>query len=300
MNKVVVVGSGHVGMAYANCLINQYTNIDELIIIDIDNKKALGQAIDLSHTSLYANSKMKIKAGSYLDCADAKIVVIAAGISQKSNESRLELLQRNSEIVKSITKKVISSGFNGIFLVVTNPVDVMTYVVKKYSDFPSEKVIGTGTIIDTARCKFLLSEKLNVDIKDIDLYVLGEHGDSLFTLWSSARVGVLDVEDIVLKSDLKQIENKVRKLGYKMIDLKGETSFGIAICLSRITNAIINDENHVLPVSAPYNGVYIGMPAVINKDGIKGVMKIKLTNEEASKLNRSVGIIKEAIEELEG
>ena len=300
MNKVVVVGAGNVGMSYANCLINMCNNIDELIIIDIDNKKALGNAIDLSHGLLFANSNITIKAGSYLDCSDAKIVVIAAGARQKSNESRLELSERNRDIIKNITNRVVSSGFNGIFLVATNPVDIMTFLVKKYSNFKSEKVIGTGTLIDTARCKFLLKEKLNVNIKDIDVYVLGEHGDSAFALWSSARVGTLDIGDIILKSDLKQIENKVKKLGYKIIDLKGETSYAISMCLAKLTNAIINDESCVLPVSAPYNGIYIGMPAVIGKDGIKGVMKIKLTNEEAKKLDNSIDIIKNAIKELEG
>lgn len=300
MNKVVVVGCGNVGMAYANALINQYTKVDELILIDVDNKKALGHAMDLSHTSLYTNSKVSIKAGSYMDAKDAKIVVICAGANQKSNETRLELVSRNNTIMKDIVKKTVSSGFNGIFLVATNPVDIMTYMVKKYSNFPTSKVIGSGTILDTARLRFLLSEKINVNPKNIHAYMLGEHGDTAFAAFSCARVGALDIEDIVLKSDLKQIETKVKKQAYKIIDLKGETSFGIASCLVRITNAIINDEYTVLTVSAPYDGVYIGMPAVINKNGIKGVMKIKLTNEEATKLQNSKEVLKQIIDDLEG
>lgn len=300
MQKIVVVGCGNVGMAYANALINQNINADELILIDIDNKKALGHAMDLSHTALYSDSKTVIKAGSYMDCKDAKIVLIAAGANQKSNESRLELVSRNNTIIKGIVTKVVASGFNGIFLVATNPVDIMTYMVKKYSNFNASKVIGSGVIIDTARLRYLLSDKLNVNPKDIDAYVLGEHGDSSFVPWSSARVGALDVQDILLKSDLKQIETKVKKMAYKIIDLKGETSLALASALVRITRSIINNEYDVLPVSAPYDGIYIGMPAVIYKNGIKGVMKIKLTNEEAMKLQNSKDVIRKVINDLEG
>ena len=300
MNKVVVIGAGNVGKAYSLSLINQNTNIDELIFVDIDNKKALGNAMDLSHTNMFINSKMTIKAGSYMDCKGAKIVVIAAGANQRSNESRLELGSRNINVIKTITKKVVSSGFKGIFLVATNPVDIMTYMVRKYSEFDSNKVIGVGTLIDTARCKYLLSEKLGVNTKDIDLYVLGEHGDSMFVPWSNAKVGTLDITDLVLKNDLKQIEKNVKKIGYRIIDLKGETSFAIALCLTKITNAIINDESIVLPISAPYNGIYIGMPSVINRAGIKGVMKLKLTNEELNKLEDSIEILKKNINSLEG
>lgn len=299
MNKIVIVGCGSVGMAYAFSLINQKSNIDELILIDKDNKKALGNAIDLSHTALYNDHKVNIKAGSYIDCKDAKIVVIAAGVRQKPKETRLNLVSRNKIIIKEIVEKIVASGFKGIFLNVTNPVDIITYYIKKYSKFPSNKVIGTGTTIDTARCKYLLSEKLEVRPTDIDLYVVGEHGDSLIIPYSSAKVGALDIKDIMITSDLKQIETKVKKLPYKIIELKGETSFTIAMCLTRITNAIIDDEYAVLTVSAPYNGIYIGMPSVINKNGIKGVMKIKLTNEEAKKLEDSIEIIENTISSME-
>lgn len=299
MNKIVIIGTGNVGKTYAFSLINQNINVDEVILVDIDSKKALGNAMDLSHATSIINSNTIVKAGSYMDCKGAKLVVITAGFSQRSNESRLELASRNVSVIKDITKKIVSSGFKGIFLVATNPVDIMTYMVKKYSDFPINKVIGTGTLIDTARCKYLLSEKINVNPNNIQLYTLGEHGDSLVIPWSNVKVGSLDIKDIVLSNDLKQIEKSVKKSGYKIIDLKGETSFAISLCLTRITKAIINDESCVLPISAPYNGIYIGMPAVINKTGIKGVMKIKLTNEEATKLEDSIEILKENINNLE-
>ncbi len=299
MNKVVVVGCGNVGMAYAFALLNQDTKVDELILIDIDNKKALGNAMDLSHTLLFSKSKIKVKAGSYADCSDAKIVVIAAGANQKPNETRLELVNRNNKILKEVVTKTVSSGFEGIFLVATNPVDIMAYMTKKYSKFPSSKVIGSGTILDTSRLAFLLSERLKVSYNDIHAYVLGEHGDSSFVSWSNAKAGVIDIENIISKPDLKQIEEKVRKQAYKIIDYKGETSYGIGVCLTEITRAILNNEHKVLPVSVNYDGLYLGMPAVINEKGIKGVMRIKLNAEESKKLEKSKNILKQIIKDLE-
>ncbi len=299
MNKVVVVGCGNVGMAYSYALLNQNTNVDELILIDIDNKKALGHAMDLSHALLYSKSNIKIKAGSYADCKDAKIVLISAGANQKSNESRLELVNRNNKILKEIIKKTVSSGFNGIFLLAINPVDIMCYMTKKYSNFDSNKIIGSGTILDTARLSFTLSERLNINYKDVNTYVLGEHGDSSFVCWSNTKVGPINITDIILKPELNQIEQKVRNLAYKIIDLKGETSYGVGVCLTRITNAILNNENTILTVSTYFDGVYLGMPSVINKDGIKGVIKLKLNEEERNKLEKSKNILKQIIKNLE-
>lgn len=299
MNKVVVVGCGNVGMAYSYSLLNQNTKVDELILIDIDNKKALGNAMDLSHALLYSTSKIKIKAGSYIDCKDAKIVVITAGVNQKSNETRLEIGSRNAQVLKDIVSKVVSSGFNGIFLVATNPVDVMSYMTKKYSKFKASKVIGTGCSLDTARLSFLLSDRLKVNYSDIHAYVLGEHGDSSFVSWSNSKVGVVDIRNIISKEELNTLEAKVRKQAYKIIDLKGETSYGLGVCMTEITNAIINDENKVMPVSVYHEGIYLSMPAVINKDGIKGAMKVNLNADEDKKLRKSESIIRKAIKDLE-
>lgn len=299
MNRIVVVGCGQVGVAYVYALLNQYTKVDEIILIDFDNKKALGHAMDFSHTTIYSNSKINIKAGSYMDCKDADIVVITAGAIGKPNENELQLAKKNKEIIKEITKMVVASGFKGIFVVATSPVDIMTYVVKKYSKFSSNKVLGTGTLSDNARVKYILSEKLNVNPKDIELYTIGKCGDNFVVPWSAARVGSLDVLDLILKSDLKQIDKKAKNLLHSVIELKDEANFALASSLARITNAIVNDEYALLPISAPYEGVYVGMPTVINKDGIKGVMKIKLTNEEANDLQDSIDNIKKTIKDLE-
>lgn len=299
MNKIVVVGAGNVGLAYSYAILNQKTNIDELILIDINEKKALGNTMDLSHASVFSSSKISIRKGDSSDYKDAKIIVICAGYNQEKGETRLDLINKNNKIMKEITLNAISSGFNGIFLVATNPVDVMTYVVRKYSNFKSNKVIGSGTVLDTARLRYLLSQKLNINTSNIHAYVIGEHGDSEFVIWSKAEAGVVPISQIVPKDDLNIIENEVKSLAYRIINAKGETSYGIGMSLAKITNAILSDEKIVLTVSAPVDDIYIGMPSVINKEGIKGVMKISLDKDEMLKLENSKRIIRDAIKNME-
>lgn len=299
MEKVVIIGCGNVGMAYAYALINQKTKVDKIVLIDLDRNKALGEAMDLSHGATFSSSKIAIKAGDYSDCKDAKIVVIAAGAKQEKNEKRLDLINKNTKIFKSIVASVVNSGFEGIFLVASNPVDIMSYVVRKYSNFSSNRVIGSGTILDTARLKFLLSNKLQISSSNIHSYVIGEHGDSEFVIWSKSNAGIVPISHIVSKSDMQIIEDEVKSSAYKIINYKGETSYGIGMCLVRITNSILNDEGAVLAVSAPVEEIYIGMPSVINKDGIKGVMKIALNKEEQEKLEMSKEVIRTAIRNME-
>lgn len=299
MKKIVVVGCGNVGMAYINCLINTKGLVNEIVLIDINRDKILGESMDLSHASTVFNSNIKIKAGTYDDCFTADIVVIAAGLNQEKGESRLNLINRNNEIIKSIVKEVMQSGFNGIFLVATNPVDIMAYSVQKYSGLPGGKVIGTGTLLDTERLKYLLSQKISVNTENIHAYVLGEHGDSSFAVWSKSTIGMVPISDTVNKDDLEAIEYEEKHLAYKIIDYKGETSYGIANCLLKITKAILNDENVVLNVSSPVDGIYISMPSVINRDGIKGTMKIDFNEEEMEKYEHSKAVIKEAIDKME-
>ena len=299
MNKIVVVGIGNVGLAYSYAIINSELNIDELILIDINEKRALGNAMDLSHASVFSKSKINVKKGDYSDCKDAKIVVICAGYNQKDNETRLDLINKNCKIMKEIVLNTVSNGFNGIFLVATNPVDIMTYVTRKYSNFSSSKVIGSGTVLDTARLRYLLSEKLQINPNNIHAYVIGEHGDSEFVIWSKAEAGVVPINKILPSNDLEVIEHETKVLAYRIIDCKGETSYGIGSSLARITRAILNNEEIVLTVSAPVDDIYIGMPAVINKNGVKGVMKISLSKEEKEKLENSKNIIKNAMNNME-
>ncbi len=299
MKKIVVVGLGNVGMAYVNNLINTKNLVDEIVLIDIDRNKILGEAMDLSHSGTVINSKTKVYAGEYKDCFNADIVVIAAGANQEKDESRLDLVGKNEDTIKTIVREIMKYGFNGIFIVASNPVDVMSYAVQKYSKLPSNKVIGTGTLLDTERLKYLLSQKINVSTENIHAYVLGEHGDSSFAVWSKSTIGMVPISSTVSKEDLDAIEIEMKKQAYKIIEYKGYTSYGVANCILRITKAIINDENVVLNVSSPVDDIYISMPSVINKDGIKGTMRINFNDDELEKYNKSKKIIEDAIESLE-
>ena len=299
MKKVVVVGCGNVGLAYVSNLISCKGLVNEIVLIDTNRDKILGDSIDLNHAAVVYNSNIKVKAGDYVDCLGADIVVITAGINQEKNQTRMDLVNKNNIIVTSIVKEVMANGFDGIFIVATNPVDVMSYVVKEVSKLPANRIIGVGTLLDTERLKFLLNQKINVNTENIHAYVLGEHGDSSFAVWSKSTIGMVPIKDTVSKDDLEAIEYEVKKLAYKIIDYKGYTNFGVGMCLHKITKAILNDENVVLNVSSYVNGIYISMPSVVGKDGVKGTMKIDFNEEEQEKFDYSKKVIQDAIDSLE-
>lgn len=297
MNKIVLIGCGNVGMAYAYALVNQKVYVDELVLIDINKDKCEGEAMDLNHCMAYSPSKINVRVGSYEDCKDAKIVVIAAGANQAPGESRMDLIEKNSKIFSSIIDPIMASGFNGIFIVATNPLDVMTYQTLKYSKLPPRKVIGSGTTLDTSRLRFMLSEKTGVNPKNIEAYVIGEHGDSEFIPWSNVNIAYKKVSDILSMDELNQIEEEVRTSAYTIIDKKGATAYGIGMCLVMITSAILEDQNIVLPVSSwdDENELCISTPAIIGKHGVKEKIFIPLSEEEKEKLINSMKIIKAAI-----
>lgn len=299
-NKVVLIGCGNVGMSYAYALLNQRTNVGELVLVDLDQNRIEGEAMDLNHCLAFAPSKLDIKAGSYDDCYDASLVVIAAGANQKPGETRMDLINKNSKIFKSIVSSVVESGFNGIFLVATNPLDVMTYLTWKYSGFDSSRVIGTGTSLDTARLRYLLGFKLNVYPKNVHAYVVGEHGDSEFVPWSNANVGLQKVEQFLSREELDEIAYEVKNSAYEIINRKGVTCYGIGVSLAYITNAILGDENRIITVSNydPSNKIYIGTPAIVNRNGISKRIYIELDDDETKKMQHSVDVIKNAISEL--
>lgn len=300
-NKVVIIGCGNVGMSYAYALLNQKTRVNELALIDLDEKRIEGEVMDLNHCLPFAPTPMTIKKGSYEDCSDATIVMIAAGANQNPGETRMDLINKNSKIFKEIVTKVMGNGFNGIFLIATNPLDVMTYVTWKYSGLPHHKIIGSGTILDTARLRYMISEKLNISTRNIHAYVIGEHGDSEFVPWSSAQVGTQDIKDFISEEELNQISEKVRNAAYEIINRKGATYYGIGMCLVRITNAILSDENSIITVSSydKTNDIFVGGATIINKNGCKERMYIKLNEEETKKLEKSISIIKDAINSIE-
>lgn len=299
-NKVVIVGCGNVGMAYAYALLNQKSYVNELILIDKDEDRAVGEAMDLNHGLPFGPTKMIIRKGTYQDCKDAAIIVIAAGANQEKHETRMDLIDKNSVIFKSIIKNIKDSGFDGIYLIATNPLDVMTYLTYLYARVDASKIIGTGTILDTARLRFLLGEKLEINPKNIHAYVMGEHGDSEFIPWSIANVGLENVSKYLTKEEMEQIYLDVKNAAYKIIERKGNTAYGIGMSLVRITNALLGDENTILSVSSydHINNIFVGGPAIINKKGIKEKIEVKLTSEEQELLNKSVKVIKDAINKI--
>lgn len=308
--KVALVGTGMVGMSYAYSMLNQST-CDELVLIDIDRKRAEGEAMDLNHGLAFSSSHMKIYAGEYRDCSDADIVVICAGVAQKPGETRLDLLKRNASVFQSIVRPVTESGFNGIFLVATNPVDIMTRITYTLSGFNPKRVLGSGTALDTARLRYLLGESLQVDPRNVHAYVMGEHGDSEFVPWSQAMVATKPIlslcveggqEEPVCREGLKGIEEEVRGAAYRIIEAKQATYYGIGMALTRITRAILGDENSVLTVSAMLRGeygqseVYAGVPCIINKNGVQRVLPLSLTEEEVEQFNKSCSTLRESFE----
>ena len=305
--KVAVVGTGMVGMSYAYSLLNQSV-CDELTLIDINKTRAEGEAMDLNHGLAFAASNMKISAGNYEDCRDADIVVIAAGVAQKPGESRLDLLRRNTEVFRSIIEPVISSGFNGIFLVATNPVDIMTRITCVLSGFNPGRVLGSGTALDTARLRYLVGGYLRVDPRNVHAYVMGEHGDSEFVPWSQAFLATKSISQLdwelesSLTTHLLRIEEEVRTAAYKIIEAKKATYYGIGMALTRITKAILGDEHSVLTVSAMLRGeydqmdVFAGVPCIINQNGVQRILPLSLTDEEKEKFNGSCDILREGYE----
>ena len=244
-NKVVLIGAGDVGIAYAFALVNQGT-VDHLAIIDIDEKKLAGNVMDLNHGVVWAPSRTRVTKGTYEDCADASMVVICAGAAQKPGETRLQLVDKNVNIMNSIVGDVMKNGFDGIFLVASNPVDLLTYAVWKASGLPHERVIGSGTILDSARYRYMLSEMDDIAPTSVHAYIIGEHGDSELPVVSSANIGGVSLshrseEDPGYNERIEKIFEDTRDAAYTIIDAKGSTSYGIGMGLARITRAVIQN-----------------------------------------------------------
>lgn len=306
--KVVLVGTGFVGMSFAYSLLFE-SGIDELVLIDVNQDKAEGEAMDLSHGLPYSDSKMKIKAGSYEDCFDASLIVITAGAFQKVNQSRLELTSINTKIMIDISKSIKNSKFNGIIIVASNPVDLMTYVCQKTTGFSYNKVIGTGTLLDTARLRYLLATFLDVNSSNIHAYIMGEHGDSSFVDWCHAYVGckpLLELLDEKNKSleDLHMIYQNVRDAAYEIIEKKKATYYGIGLSLNKLVKAILNDDNSIMTVSAYQNNeygrqhLYLGVPAIINASGVKEIIRLSLNEVDQNKFNKSFDNLQKIANEI--
>ena len=299
-NKVMIVGTGNVGASIAFAIMNQRTAVNEIVLTDIIAKDAEGEAMDLRDALAVAPSYVKVSNGTYRDARDCDVVVITAGAPQKPGETRMDLIKKNANILKGMIEQIMASGFNGIFLVVTNPMDVLTYLTMKYSGLPAEKVIGSGTVLDSARLRTRIAGYLNVSPKSVHAYQVGEHGDTELTLWSTADLGGQNVTELLPYDTLSGISDFVKNEAYDIIEKKGATYYGIATCVVSILNCIFNDEMRILPVSNydSFNDLYYGFPAVVGRAGIIRRLDLKLTEEEGVKLQESINALKKAIKSV--
>jgi len=309
IRSCAIIGCGNVGAATAYALMHSGL-LSKMVLIDVNKKKAYGEAEDISH-SLPFNSPMDIIAGDYSDIEDCGIIIITAGVNQVPGESRLALLQQNARIFRSIVDNIVEYNKDAIILVVTNPVDVLTYVTLVESKLPASRVIGSGTVLDTARLKELVGRYLGVDSRNVHSFVIGEHGDSEVAVWSSANVSGIDLDSYCKerkmeydKSALDRLSAEVMTSAYRIIEAKGATYYGIADSVRRIVSAIVNDEHTILPVSTLLGGEYgicdvcMGIPCIVGKSGIEQILEIPLDEGEKARLMNSAGSLKEAISQL--
>ncbi len=293
----MIVGTGNVGASIAFALLNQRTPVSELVLTDLDMADAEGEAMDLRDALAVAPSWLKIRASDYSAAKDCDICVLTAGPNQKPGETRLDLLQKNASITRSIVEQVMKNGFDGIFIVVSNPMDALSYLTWQYSGLPCERVIGSGTILDSARLRFKLAEELGVHPKSVHAYQVGEHGDSEFTLWSSANVGGESLEKLLPAAERQRITEAVRHEAYEIIQKKGATHYGIGVCTVQLINCILNDERRVMSVSSldDCTDVYSGFPCVVGRQGIIKRLEIKMTEKEGIAMQKSVNVLKQTL-----
>lgn len=309
IQKAAVIGCGFVGSTIAYALMQKGT-FSELVLLDANHAKAEGEAMDISHGLPFAHA-MDIREGDYEDIADASVVIITAGANQKPGETRLDLVQKNAAIMRSIIREVKRVKCEGILLIVSNPVDILTQVALEESGFPKERVIGSGTVLDTARLKYLVSEKLKVDSRNVHAFIVGEHGDSELAVWSYANIYGIGLEDFAkmrgyseFEKEKDEIYHAVRDSAYEIIERKGATYYGIGMAAARIAESIVRDSHTVAPVSVSLNGEYglsglcLSIPTVIGRDGAEQILEINFSEEENRKLRESADELKNVLAQL--
>jgi L-lactate dehydrogenase len=310
--KISIIGCGNVGMRFAYSVAIKGL-ARSLVLVDVNRKRLEADALDLSHGAPFY-SPIDINAGDYADIGGSDLVVVTAGKSILPGQTRLEIAKTNAELFKSIIPQIVKYAPSSIILVVSNPVDILSYVAYKLSGKPSGEVIGSGTVLDSSRLRFLLGQDCSVDTRNIHAYVLGEHGDSEFPCWSKAMIGGVALNDYCAicgicdnnekNRKLQNIFNEVKNSAYKIIEGKGETSYGIGLAMARITQAVVHDENSILPVSCLVNGflgqeeLYISLPAIVNKDGVREVVTLKLNESEEASFKVSAEAVKRVLKEI--
>jgi L-lactate dehydrogenase len=309
-NKVVVVGAGQVGATVAFSLVVQEV-CAEVVLININELKASGEALDIDHGIEYLGRNTKITAGSYADCKDADIVVLTVSAPFQGETSRLQMMDKSAAIIKNVVPSIMESGFDGIFIVVSNPVDIMSYLVYKLSGLPKSQVIGTGTALETARLKQNIGRTIGIDPKNVEAFAIGEHGDSLVVPWSHVRAGGKSIYQILKDNqerfanlDLAEIEQTTRKAGFEVVRRKGNTQYGIASTTTGIISAILRDEYKTIPVSTLLQGeygvkdIFCGVPAILNGTGVNEIINLHLEEKEQIAFIESANVIKSNIERL--
>ena len=308
IRKAAIIGCGFVGAASAFSLM-QSGLFSELVLIDVDRTRAEGEALDISHGLPFARP-MQIYAGTYADLSDAAIVIVCAGAGQKPGETRLDLVRKNIEVFRSVIPQIAAVNREAILLIVTNPVDVLTYAAVRFSGYPENRVFGTGTVLDTARLKYLLGQHLRVDPRSVHAFIIGEHGDSEIAAWSGASVSGVPLRDFCEmrghfdhESAMQDLTERVRTSAYRIIEKKQATYYGIAMSVRRICEAIVRDEKSVLPVSSVQHGMFgvenvaLSIPAVVGKDGVETTVPIELSDAETAALRRSAETLRQVIEQ---
>lgn len=298
--RIVVIGIGYVGSTTAYTLLLRQ-RMDELVLIDANKNKAIGDALDMNHGMPFMG-RAKVWAGTYEDCAEADIIIITAGAAQKPGESRIDLLKRNVSIFQSIADEVLKYNSDGILLIASNPVDVMSYFTWKKSGWPAKRIVGSGTLLDSSRFRYLIGEKLSIDPRSVHAHIIGEHGDSELPLWSLANIAGTDI--ILSEEEKQEIFINTRDAAYKIIETKGATYYAIALALDRIVTAILKNEASVLNVSTMLNNyhgvsdVYLGVPCVVDRGGIREVLTVQINDHEKQLLHQSANKLKGLIQSI--
>jgi len=308
-DKVTIIGAGLVGSTTAYALMNAGA-ASEIALIDLNESRLMGEVMDLNH-GIFFVPPVRIKAGTYDDCADSSVVVITAGVSQKPGETRIDLLKRNVNVFKAIVPKIVEHNKECTILVVTNPVDILTYVTLKISGLPSNRVIGSGTLLDSARFRFLLSEHCNIASQNVHAYIIGEHGDTEVAAWSVSNIAGIPFEDYCLNcgkdcgnTNKERIFEEVKNAAYKIIEGKGSTYYAVGLAVRRIIEAILRDENVVLPVSSLMQGHYgvfdvcVSLPSLINSDGLVKILELPLNDSEREGFKHSAATLRDILTEI--
>lgn len=302
-NKVVIVGAGSVGATYAYALM-QGGQAREIVLVDQDPERALGEVMDLQHGVAFTRP-VELKLGTYADCADADLAVITAGARQRPGETRLDLTRRNAGITAAIVREIMAHGFGGVLLLVSNPVDLLTHVAWRVSGLPRRQVIGSGTVLDSARLRSLISKRCGVDPRNVHAYIIGEHGDSEVAAWSSASIGALPLRDFCRQCgacssapDYPKLLDQVKGAAYEIISRKGSTFYAVGLAMVQITDAVLRDEHHILPVSTVLEdfhgigGVALALPTLVGRNGAERILDLPLSASELEALRHSADVLK--------